>query len=134
MAFERYNSEPNIQVFKKVASTAFTKGALVAIDANGFITPAVTASASNDLMGIIQRTIASTDADYAQNTYVEVDTFVRKMDWFVADVGTGTPAQTDVGEAVEIDNSLTVDVVAVATPLVRVEKIISPTKVVVSFI
>ena len=38
------------------------------------------------------------------------------------------------GEAVEIDNSLTVDVVAVAAPLVRVEKVISATKVVVSFI
>lgn len=132
--FVRYNSEPNIQVFKKVASTAFTNGALVAVDANGFITPAVTASASADLMGIIQRTVSATDTDYAQNTYVEVDMVTRKQDWLVADVGTGTPAQTDVGEAVEIDNSLTVDVVAVATPLVRVEKIISATKVVVSLI
>lgn len=132
--FVRYNSEPNIQPYKKVASTAFAMGALVAIDANGFITPAVTASASNDIIGVIQRAVTATDTDYAQNTFVEVDMAVRKQDWFVADVGTGTPAQTDVGEAVEIDNSLTVDVVAVATPLVRVEKIISATKVVVSLI
>jgi hypothetical protein len=132
--FVRYNSEPNIQPYKKVASTAFAMGALVAIDANGFITPAVTASASNDIIGIIQRAVTATDTDYAQNTFVEVDVLTRKNDWVVADVGTGTPAQTDVGEAVEIDNSLTVDVVAVATPLVRVEKIISATKVVVSLI
>lgn len=132
--FVRYNSEPNIKLFKKVASTAFSKGALVAVDANGFITPAVTASASNDIIGVILRDVVATDSDYASNTFCEVDVPRRKDDQFVADVGTGTPAQTDVGESVEIDNSLTVDVVAVASPLVRVEKIISATKVVVSIL
>lgn len=134
MPFIRYNSEPNIQMYKKVASTAFSKNALVAIDANGFITPAVTASVTTDLTGLIQRDVLATDTDYAQNTYCEIDVLVRKVDWVVADIATGSGAQTQVGEAHDITNSLGINVSAAVTPLIRVEKIISTTKAIVSLI
>lgn len=134
--FVRHSGQHNIRSYKKKASTAFAKGDLVIADANGFVDKAVTASAKETILGIIQRDVVAADADYALNSEVEIDVPVRLTDWFIADVSTGTPAQTDVGEIVEIDDENSIDVVATTAPLVRVERLYtaSPAKVIVSFL
>lgn len=130
--FVRYNSEPNIQVYKKKASTAFSKGALCELDSNGFLAPATASSTINGIVGVIMQDVASTDSDYASNTMIPVDVPRRLEDLFIADCVTTTPAQTDVGEVVELVDSLTINVGISAYPLVRVEKILASSKVLVS--
>lgn len=133
--FIRYNSEPNIQPYKKKASTAFSKNSLVAFDTNGFLVPATASSTINGLVGVILQDIASGDADYASATMVPVDVPRRLEDQFVADNVVTSAAQTDVGEACELVDSLTIDVGNVTNnPLVRVEKVITASKVVVSLL
>ncbi len=130
--FVRYNSEPNIQVYKKKASTAFSKGALCELDSNGYLAPATASSTINGIVGVIMQDVASTDSDYASNTMIPVDVPRRLEDLFIADCVTTTPAQTDVGETVELVDSLTINVGLSAYPLVRVEKILASSKVLVS--
>lgn len=133
--FTRYNSEPNIQAYKKKASTAFSKNALVANDSNGFLVPATASSTINGIVGIILRDVVAADPDYASAEYVEVDVPRRDEDQFIADNVTTSAAQTDVGETCEIVDSLTIDVGNVTNnPLVRVEKVITASKVAVSFL
>ena len=133
--FVRYNSEPNILPYKKKASQAFSKNAVVATDSNGFLVPATASSTINGIVGIILRDVATTDADYADAIYVEVDVPRRLEDQFIADNVTTSGAQTDVGETCELVDSLTIDVGNVTNnPLVRVEKVITASKVVVSFL
>ena len=133
--FVRYNSEPNIQMYKKKASTAFSNGAVCELDSNGFLAPATASSTINGICGIIMQDIASTDADYASATMVPVDVPRRMQDLFIADTVTTVIAQTDVGETVELVNSLTIDVGnTVNNPLVRVEKILASSKVLIGFL
>lgn len=131
--FVRYNSEPNIQPFKKKASTAFSKGAVCELDSNGYLAPATASSTINGIVGIIMQDIASTDPDYAQNSMVNVDVFRRLEDQFIADTVTTVLAQTDVGETVELVDSLTINVGLSAYPLVRVERVYASSKALVTF-
>lgn len=132
--FVRYNSEPNIQPFKKKASTAFSKNALVAFDTDGYIVPATASSTVNGIVGIIMQDVASTDEDYAVASMVPIDVPRRDEDQFIADAVTTTLAQTDVGEVVEIVDSLTINAGLSAYPLVRVEKILASSKACVTFL
>ena len=132
--FVRYNSNPNIQPYQKKASTVFAMNALVGTDANGFLVPATASSTIVGIVGVILRDVVATDGDYAVASMVEVDVPIRLVDQFVADCVTTTIAQTDVGETVELVNSLTIDVGQTTNnPLVRVEKILGSSKVAVSF-
>jgi hypothetical protein len=133
MAFVRRFGEVNIHPYQKKASTAWVRGDLLAFDSNGCLVPATAATVPSEVAGVAERTIASTDADYAATTMVEVDVPRPNNDQFEVDVSTGTPAQTDVGERVDLDDENSIDVVAVLTGVVKVEKIISSTKVLVTF-
>lgn len=118
----------HIEWYPKVASTAFAFNALTYVDSNGYLTPAVD-GANIVPVGLIQKTIAATDSDYASNTRVPV--LVAGPDAeYLCDVGTGTAAQTDVGEHIDIDDSATVDVDASTYDIFYVTEIISSSKVV----
>lgn len=135
--FERqYESEANHKPYKKKASTAYAFGDAVALDSNGYLIKAIETTPASDIIGIIQETIASTDADYASTREVLVDV-ARKGDdgdWFIAKVGTGTAAQTDVGEEVDLTSAGKVDVTASSVKVVKVQRVISTTLVLVSFL
>lgn len=116
-----------IEFYPKVASTAFAFNDLVYIDSNGYLTPAVDGAAIVPV-GLIQKTIAATDSDYASTTRVPV--LVPGPDAeFLCDVGTGTAAQTDVGEWIDVDDEETVDVSASTYDIFFVTAIISTTQV-----
>jgi hypothetical protein len=131
--FIRRFGEVNIFPYKKKASTAFAAGDLLAFDSNGFVLPATATTVPSEVAGIAQRTVASTDSDYAENSFVPVDVPRPHDDLFEVAVSTGTAAQTDVGERVDLDDANSIDVDAVLTGVVKVEKVISTTAVVVSF-
>lgn len=126
--YRENRSGAHVEWYPKVASTAFAFNDLVYVDSNGYLTPAVD-GANIVPLGLIQKTIAATDSDYASNTRVPV--LVAGSDAeYLCDVGTGTAAQTDVGEHIDIDNASTVDVVASTYDLFYVTEIISTSKVV----
>jgi len=99
---KRKNGEHNIQYFKKKVSTAFINGALTNIDSNGFLIPATATSVNH--VGVILKTVAATDADYASATYVPVDV-CRTTDLFIADVSAGSVAQTAVGAYYDLNST-----------------------------
>lgn len=99
--FKRISGQPNLIQAAKKASTAFANGAATTYDAGtGFIKPLVATDPS--VFGVIQQTIASTDADYALNTPVLVDQGALDQVWEV-DVTAGTLALTDRGQFFKMD-------------------------------
>jgi hypothetical protein len=97
--------------------------------AAGVGTLAKVTSTSTKILGLIQKTIASTDADYASATLVPV--LVPEVNTeFVFDVSTGTAATTDRGEMIDADDENSVDVNAYTVGVVEVTDIISGTQIV----
>lgn len=95
----------HLEWFKKKASAALTFNDLVQIDGNGFVLRAVNGSTLSCL-GLVQKTYASTDA-----TTVKVPVLVPGPDAvFICDLGTGTLAQEDIGQFVDIDDHLLIDI------------------------
>lgn len=126
----------NIKPYQKKASTAFALNSVVFVDANGFLDVAVATTTAASIVGVIKQAVVATDADYASNSYVAVDVANKgdNGEWYRASVGTGTPAQTMVGETHDLTAAGKVDLVAVLTNVVKVQQIISPTEVFVSFV
>ena len=105
-----YTADANTRIewYAKAASETFTFNDLVYINTSGYVTKAVDGSAITAL-GLIQRTIAATASDYASTTRVPV--LVPGPDAeFLCDVSTGSAAQTDIGEFIDIDDHNSVDV------------------------
>lgn len=136
MNFKRINGEINIQPYKKKASTAINIGDALYVDTDGFVLPADASSTGNAIVGISQETIAATDTDYASTRDIAVDVVDKggDEDRFLAVVGTGTAAQTNVGEAHDLTSSGQVDLNATTTLVVKVERFIDTTHVIVSFL
>lgn len=122
------DAQTHIEFYQKLASTTFTFNDLVYIDGDGFLIKAVDGAAIVPL-GLIQKTIAATDSDYASATRVPV--LVPGPDAeFLCDVSTGTAAQTDVGEWIDIDDHNSVDVAASTYDIFFVTRFVSGTQVV----
>ena len=130
MAIKLYKADAQTRVhwYPKLASTTFTFNDLVYIDGDGYLIKAVDGAAITPI-GLIQKTIAATDTDYASATRVPV--LVPGPDAeFELDVTTGTAAQTDVGEWIDIDDHNSVDVAASTYDIFFVTKFVSATKVI----
>jgi hypothetical protein len=136
MNCQRINGEPQVQPFKKKASTALAVGQVVALDSNGFLIPAVAATTATDIVGICMETVLSTDADYASTRDVGVDTVAKggDNDRFLMVVGTGTAAQSSVGESHDLGDDGLADLSATTTKVIKVERFISAALVWVSFL
>lgn len=107
-------------------STAFTKDTIVEI-ASGLVDPAD----DNDtaLAGVIRKTIASTDADYATARKVPVMVPVEKHVIFEIDTGGSFAAGTDEGLEFGISDAGTLDHSDTTNKVFLVTKVISATKV-----
>ena len=122
------DANTRVEWYKKAASETFTFNDLVYIDTSGYITKAADAVALVPL-GLIQRTIAATDSDYASATKVPV--LVGGPDAeFLCDVSTGSAAQTDIGEWIDIDDHNSVDVAASTYDIFYVTRVFSASLVV----
>lgn len=98
--FKRQSGKPNIQYFKKAASTAFVNGALVYFNGTGEVIPADTTS--GDHIGIILREVLATDDDYASETYVPVDV-LSGQDRLEVEVTNDDLAAADIGNTCDIE-------------------------------
>lgn len=128
MAISAFRGDFHTEWYPKVVSTAFAMNDLVYLDGNGYLTPAVD-GANIVPLGLIQKVVAATDSDYATATLVPVLVGDKDAE-FLCDVSTGTAAQTDVGEWVDIDDANSVDVNASTYDVFLVTKVISTTQVV----
>lgn len=123
-----YSGNFHLESYPKVASTAFAMNDLVYLDANGFVTPAVDGVALTPV-GLIQNVVTSTDSDYADNSMVNV--LVGDVDAkFLCDVSTGTAAQEDVGQWVDIDDANSIDVNASTYDIFFVTDFVSSSQVI----
>lgn len=117
----------HIEYFPKKVSTAMALNDLVYVDTNGYLIPAVDGVALF-AKGLLQKKVLATDSDYATATRVPV--LVPDKDTvFLCDCTTTTPAQTDVGEFVDIDDAKNVDVGASTYDIFEVVGIVSSTQV-----
>ena len=98
--FKRISGQPNLIVVTKKGSVAVPNGGAVTFDAGtGFVKPLVATDPS--VFGIMQETLATTDADYTTNTPKLVDQGDLSSVWEVdvSNGGAATPfAATDVGQ------------------------------------
>lgn len=128
MAFTHYSGRAKVEWYPKKASTAFAVGDLVYADGSGAIQPADATSGMH--IGVIQKAVAATDADYASTTLVPVIVPQNDTEWLV-DVGTGTAAASLVGTQFDLKDANEVDVSATSKNVVTCTKFVSATKVVV---
>lgn len=105
----------------KKASVAMTTGDAVTIDSSGYV---LRLTAGDKTYGIVQRTVGSTDSDYASNTRVPVQVCGENAE-YLFDVSTGTAAQTNVGEYKDFEDHDSVDVTASTNDDVLVTDIVS---------
>lgn len=106
----KLNGEKQAIEYKpKAASEAFAFNDLVGISTTGYLTKYLSGSAF-PVYGLIQKTIAATDADFALATRVPVLVVGPEAEYLL-EVSTGTPAAGDVGEYVDVEdsNSVTLD-------------------------
>lgn len=128
MAFKLVSGDARIEHYTVPASQAFTNGALGYFDGSGGVIPAD--ATSGDHTGIIQKTIATTDADYASAKKVE---FIVPQDnnVFEVTVGTGTLTTAMIGNRYDLKDSVSIDVTAQLKKVVTIVGFISATKALV---
>lgn len=128
--FKRISGKPKIEWFAKDASVAFANGGLVYWNGTGELIPADATSGQH--AGIILRTVASTDADYATSlAKVPVDVPTSE-DIFEVDVETGTLTTAMVGNQYDlVADGDAIDVTATAKLVVTVVGFVSGTKALV---
>lgn len=78
MAFKLFKGRTETRWLPVTTSTTFTAGDIVAW-ASGLLIKATTTSAAKTHVGVIKKTIASTDADYATARLVPVEVPMGKM-------------------------------------------------------
>lgn len=110
-------------------STAFTKDTIVTFSA-GLLTVGAAGTASADVIGVIRKTIASTDSDYATARLVPVDVPVERFTEWEADV-TATLVAADVMKEVDLTDAATVNRAASSVKAIRISKFLSTTKALV---
>jgi len=107
-------------------STVFTKDTLVSFSA-GYLIAATSSTAAADHVGVIRKTIAATDSDYATARLVPVDVPVERFTQWEMDVTSGLVA-ADVFKEVDLTDAGTVNRGASSVKAVRPTKVISTTK------
>ena len=106
MAYRLYKengSGAHVEFYPKTASETFTFNDMVMLGAAGTLTK-FTDAANVKPKGLILKTIAATDSDYASTTRVPVLVCGPEAE-YLADVGVGTGAAGDVGEFVDADGA-----------------------------
>ena len=130
--FRENGSGVHQEWYLKAASETFTFNDAVGINTSGYVTKFVAGSAF-PILGLIQETVAATDSDYASNTKVPVLVAGVEAE-YLFDVDTGTAAQTDVGEYIDLVDHNGVNVGASSNNDVHVTQFVSAALVVGKFV
>src|ERR1044072_3757315 len=108
-------------------STAFTADTLVK-SSSGKLVACVAGDAALDIVGVIRKTIASTDADYALDRLVPIDAPAERHVEYTIDIGTGTIAATDVNTEYDLAAAGTIDQTATTDKVAKLIKFVTSTK------
>lgn len=131
MAFKLVRPSPvaRFEDWSKTASTAYADGVVVQPDLdNSGVGFDKCVAASTAILGVVQQTIASTDADYASTTRINL--LVDEFGEWEVDVGNGTPTANYEGLACDLysTTALSVDVAATTTKVFLIQRFLSTTK------
>lgn len=126
MAFVRFKGRTKTEWLPVTTSTAFTKGAIVSWS-SGLLIPATSSTTALSHAGVIKKTIASTDSDYATARLVPVEVPLDKNVLWVADVTSGLVA-ADIGLEVDLTDSLNINRGASSIKVAMVMGVLSSTK------
>lgn len=94
----------HIEWYKKAASEVFAFNDMVAINTSGYVTK-YTDGGAYPLLGLVQKAITATSSDYASNTKIPVLVCGTDAE-YLCDVTTGSAAQTNVGEFIDVDGAV----------------------------
>ena len=127
MSFRKVKGKTKNQALPVTPSTALPARSLVAfVGGTGKLVAATAATPVDDLVGILLKEIAATDADYADDRNVLVEIPVEKNVLYEFDT-TGLLA-TDIGSDVDLADNVSVDRAAVVVGAVKVLKRLTATK------
>lgn len=127
--FKRISGQPKTEWYPKAASTAFANGNLVYWNGSGAVIPADATSGQH--AGVILRSVAATDSDYATTAKVPVDC-PTPDDIFEVDVETGTFTTSMIGNQYDlVADGDAIDVSATSKLVVTVVGYVSATKALV---
>jgi len=129
MEITQISGEYNIEPYKKVASEAFAFNDVVTKNSSGYLTKATSATPRAEILGLIQRTVLSTDDDYASNTMCPVLLLEDNNNEFDMPVEAGTPVQAMVGKAFDLNSEDGIDLTKSVKKHFRVSRVISSTVV-----
>lgn len=128
MAFIKYKGKTVTRWLPVTTSTTFTKGDIVQWS-SGLLIKATTTSAAKDAVGVIKKTIAATDADYATARLVPVEVPMEKMvQWRTT--GTSIVAG-DIGLWVDLAAAGTIDRGGSTYDAAQVVQVLSSTEAIV---
>jgi hypothetical protein len=126
MAFRKVSGKTKIVYLPVTTSTAIAEGAIVSFS-SGYLIAATSSTAALSHAGVLRKTIAATDADYAVARTVPVEVPVEKNVVWEAPVTSGLVA-ADVGLLVDLTDASTINRGASTYDAAQVVKVISTTK------
>lgn len=125
MAFRAVKGRWGLRWYSKTGSQAFANNSLVSWS-SGLLIPST--NATDLIVGIIRKAVASTDSDYASTTKVPVEVPTSPSCEVEADVTTGTLVTTSVGDYFDLTDASGVDQSASADDILLCTGFISATK------
>lgn len=130
--FRENGANAHLEWKLKAASETFAFNDVVGINTSGYVTKFLDGSAF-PILGLCQKAITATSSDYASNTKLPVLVAGEEAE-YLCDVSTGTAAQTDVGEYIDVDDQNSVDVGATTNNDLFVTQFISGTLLVAKMV
>lgn len=127
--FTQASGEYNIEGYQKTPSTVFADGDAVTTTA-GLLVKANAATTRENIVGIIQRAVLATDADYASQSVVPVLVTQDSNEEFIAPVLTGSATQAMVNTSYNLHaNGQGIDVTATTLGIFKITAVLSATLV-----
>lgn len=125
--FTQYSGKTKRIWFPRPASQAFTKGDLVYPNGSGAVIPADSTSGRH--IGVIAKTVASTDSDYASAVLVPIDVPMER--WVEWRVTASSAVAADVLNEIDLTDAATANRGASSKDALLVTRFISATELVV---
>lgn len=126
MAFQVSKGKTKEVALPVTASTAISAGALLTFSSGRLVAATAGTTAAN-IVGVLKKTIAATDDDYASTRDVSVIVPVERHVEWEADVTSGLVA-ADVGLEQDLTDASTVNRGASSVDIVKCQKVLSSTK------
>lgn len=125
MTFILRQGKTKTMLLPVTTSTVLTKDTLVTFS-SGLLIAATSSTAAADIVGVVRKTIVSTDSDYATARLIPVDVPVER--YTVWEGTTASAVATDIGIETDLTDAGTVNRGATSVKAVRMNKLLSATR------